>query len=283
MKKLKFDDSLFGSNTYNLKKADVFDMDTPSILNDHTREHCIDIDFGEYNTDAIDTKAIFIKGDRYTSIFKARLVKNKVPINLDGVTVSANFKEGRNDIVTMLCDEVDIENSIATITLPPYLSDEKGVNLFEVTLTKGEKVIVSQKYSYVINDSLGEGYLGTDTESTALQILIRTVEDMRETLLSDIENTKNDFNSYVNERTTYLDNRIDGFDGQLNTITNDFNQRVEEFTNTFVETTGNIVEEYETTLNSKVDTFNQIIRDIEQDLSVSQEDIDDVINMIGGL
>ena len=31
MKKLKFDDSLFGSNTYNLKKADVFKLDGTRI------------------------------------------------------------------------------------------------------------------------------------------------------------------------------------------------------------------------------------------------------------
>src|SRR5699024_1682493 len=97
MDKLLFQSKLININSlYNINKL--------SEIEDYKRKYIFDIHFDKYESNTpIDTKAIFIKGDKNTSILKANLLKNNLPINLTGFNITANIKEGANDIITIPC------------------------------------------------------------------------------------------------------------------------------------------------------------------------------------
>lgn len=172
-----------------------------TLLQDLQREYTFTIDLGVYDMNApIDTKAIFIKGDKNTSILKTSILKNGVVVNLTGYTVTANIKEGFNDVATTMCTIVDATAGIIEINLPETYVDEQGENTFEITLQKANKVIVSQQYKYTVLDSLGEGDAGGETQMTALQSLIQQVQESKntvDTIVNELEITQSDIDDIL--------------------------------------------------------------------------------------
>lgn len=167
MNKLLFQNRLININSYyNINEVE-----------DYKRKYIFDVHFDKYESNTpIDTKAIFIKGDKNTSILKANLLKNNLPINLTGFNVIANIKEGTNDIVTIPCEIVSFEG-LVQINLNSFVVDEHGENIFEIVLQKNDKIVVSQQYKYTVLDSLGEGNFGSETQLTTLQSLIQQVQE----------------------------------------------------------------------------------------------------------
>lgn len=145
---------------------------------DANRVYDLDVDFGVCNNTPVSTNIVFINGDRNTSIIKAKMIMNKKIIDLNGIIVSINLKEGKNnnDIYSIICDNVNIDSGIVTVDLEPYSVDLVGINTFEFVLTKGEKVLLSQRYTYEVKESIGEGYIGESEQETALQTLINKTQ-----------------------------------------------------------------------------------------------------------
>ena len=159
-------------------KLSFDDISVNDVRVDAIRTYDLDVDFGEYSNTPIPTNIIFINGDRNTSIIKAKILMNKNMIELNGITVSINLKEGKtgNDIYSIICTDVDTINNIVTVDLEPYSVDLVGINTFEFVLTKGDKVLISQRYTYEIKESIGEGYIGESEQETALQTLINKTQ-----------------------------------------------------------------------------------------------------------
>ena len=181
MNKLLFQNRLININT----------PQTTSILRtieDYKREYTFNVHFDKYETSTpIDTKAIFIKGDKNTSILKANLLKNNLPINLTGFTVTVNIKEGENDTITLPCTIVSASEGLIEINLNSSVVDEYGENTFEISIQKGNNVLVSQLYKYTVLDSLGEGEIGSETQLTTLQALILQVQEKINSVNSIVE------------------------------------------------------------------------------------------------
>lgn len=185
MIKYNIDNDLFGP----INKISTYDM-TSEEKKSNDRIYNLDVEFKEFNDKPIDTGIKFIKGDRYTSIIRARMLMETNLIDLQGVTVSMNLKEGKTgyDIYTLLCDDISLEDSIVTVNLEPYIVDSVGVNTFEFVLIKGDKVLTSQIYSYEVKDSIGEGYIGEVEEETILQSFIRQTQDLIDQLTIEVTN-----------------------------------------------------------------------------------------------
>lgn len=161
-------------------------MSEISSVVDNERIYDLNVEFNEYYNTGEDEEIIFINGDRNSSIITAKMLMKGVPVNLTGVTVSMNLKEGYNYPTTVICTDIDTTNSVVTIRLSPYLVDEIGLNTFEFSLMKGDIILVSRPYKYRIIESIGEGDIGTDEEMTALQTLIQTVQTMEQDLTFDV-------------------------------------------------------------------------------------------------
>lgn len=190
MNKLLFQNRLININSYyNINEVE-----------DYKRKYIFDVHFDKYESNTpIDTKAIFIKGDKNTSILKANLLKNNLPIDLTGFNVIANIKEGTNDIVTIPCEIVSFEG-LVQINLNSSVVDEHGENIFEIVLQKNDKIIISQQYKYTVLDSLGEGKFGSETQLTTLQSLIQQVQDKINTVdrkLSELKVTSQDIDEIM--------------------------------------------------------------------------------------
>ena len=168
------------------------------IIDDCIRSFDFEVNLDELSSESeIPTGATFIKGDRNTSILNARILKNGLPVDLSGITVTANVKESRTK-TTIPAEVVDV-NGIVQINLPVSIVDESGVNTFELVFLSGEKVVVSRTYSYKVLASLGEGSLGTNTEKTVLQTLIEQVRESKETSDTIIEDFRNTSETIVEE------------------------------------------------------------------------------------
>lgn len=189
-------DTLFGASIYGLVKK------TSTSVENLQREYSFKIDLGEYSANApIDTKAIFIKGDKNTSILKAVIYINNVIVNLTGFTITANIKENNNKVTTTACNILDATTGLIEINLPETFVDEQGVNIFEITLQKSDKIIVSQQYKYTVLDSLGEGDVGSETQMTVLQSLIQQVEESKtivNNIVKELEVTQSDIDDVLN-------------------------------------------------------------------------------------
>lgn len=172
-----------------------------TLMEDLQREYSFKIDLGEYDMNApIDTKAIFIRGDKNTSILKASIYKRGTVVNLTGYTVTANIREGFNEVATTVCTIIDATAGLIEINLSESFVDEQGENTFEITLQKSNKVIVSQQYKYTVLDSLGEGNAGEETQMTALQSLIQQVQEsktMVDNIVNELEVTQSDIDDIL--------------------------------------------------------------------------------------
>lgn len=193
-------DTLFGTPIDDLVYRPTKTI-SKTLIEDLQREYSFKIDLGEYDMNApIDTKAIFIKGDKNTSILKASIYKRGTVVNLTGYTVTANIKEGFNEVTTTVCTIIDATAGLIEINLPESFVDEQGENTFEITLQKSNKVIVSQQYKYTVLDSLGEGNPGEETQMTALQSLIQQVQEskiMVDNIVNELEITQNDIDDIL--------------------------------------------------------------------------------------
>lgn len=197
MNKLLFQNRIININSPKLTSAEV-----RNIAEECLREYVFDVHFDKYNASTpIDTKAIFIKGDKNTSILKANLLKGNLPINLSGFTVTVNIKESFNDVVTLPCEIVDQNNGIIKINLPSYVVDENGDNIFEIAIQKNNNVLISQQYKYSVLNSIGEGIAGTETQLTTLQTLIAQVQEKIttvDTISEELEVTQTDIDDIIN-------------------------------------------------------------------------------------
>lgn len=194
MNKLLFQNKLININTP--QKTSIL-----RTVEDYKREYTFDIHFDKYETSTpIDTKAIFIKGDKNTSILKANLLKNNLPINLTGFTITVNIKEGVNDTVTLPCTIASAPEGLIEINLNSSVVDEYGENTFEISIQKGNNVLVSQLYKYTVLDSLGEGEIGSETQLTTLQALILQVQEKInsvDSIVEELEITQNDIDDIL--------------------------------------------------------------------------------------
>lgn len=197
-------EALFGTPINNLThKSSIVDTNyiPTNLIEDLQREYKFNIDLGQYNDGSpVDTKAIFIKGDKNTSILKAYITQNGLIVNLTGFIITANIKEGYNDIITVPCDIADATAGLIEINLSDVYVDEYGENVFEIALQKGDKVILSQQYKYTVLDSLGEGNAGEETQMTALQSLIQQVQESKNTvdvIVNELEVTQSDIDDIL--------------------------------------------------------------------------------------
>ena len=197
-------EALFGTPINNLThKSSIVDTNyiPTNLIEDLQREYKFNIDLGQYNDGSpVDTKAIFIKGDKNTSILKAYITQNGLIVNLTGFIITANIKEGYNDIVTVPCNIADATAGLIEINLADVYVDEYGENVFEIALQKGDKIILSQQYKYTVLDSLGEGNAGEETQMTALQSLIQQVQESKNTvdvIVNELEVTQSDIDDIL--------------------------------------------------------------------------------------
>lgn len=170
-------ETLFGTPIDNSTKTSLI-LENRNLIEDLQREYEFNIDLGQYDSKTpIDTEAIFIKGDKNTSILKAYITQKGLIVNLTGYTITANIKEGENEVATTPCVIKNATSGLIEINLSDVYVDEYGENVFEIVLQKNDKIVVSQQYKYTVLDSLGEGNFGSETQLTTLQSLIQQVQE----------------------------------------------------------------------------------------------------------
>ena len=193
-------ETLFGTPIDNSTKTSLI-LENRNLIEDLQREYEFNIDLGQYDLKApIDTEAIFIKGDKNTSILKAYITQKGLIVNLTGYTITANIKEGENEVVTTPCVIKNATSGLIEINLSDVYVDEYGENVFEIVLQKNDKIVVSQQYKYKVLDSLGEGSFGSETQLTTLQSLIQQVQDKINTVdrkLSELKVTSQDIDEIM--------------------------------------------------------------------------------------
>lgn len=194
-------DSLFG---FEIKTEDI-----PKLIlktsnteeSDQLRRYSFNVDLSNLMEKVIDSKAVFMQGDRESSVINANIIQNGRPFNLNGYTVSMNIKENSNELETYICEIEDATRGIVKIALPAKYVDEAGICMFELCLQKNNRILLSQTYSYTVLQSLGEGKLGTETQMTALQQLIQQVQNQHtelQNITTELEVTQSDIDDIMN-------------------------------------------------------------------------------------
>ena len=194
-------DSLFG---FEIKTEDI-----PKLIlktsnteeSDQLRRYSFNVDLSNLMGKVIDSKAVFMQGDRESSVINANIIQNGRPFNLNGYTVSMNIKENSNELETYICEIEDTTRGIVKIALPAKYVDEAGICMFELCLQKNNRILLSQTYSYTVLQSLGEGKLGTETQMTALQQLIQQVQNQHtelQNITTELEVTQSDIDDIMN-------------------------------------------------------------------------------------
>lgn len=169
--------------------------------NDDKREYNLVVNLSEISDNTIDTKAVFIKGDRNSSILNINIIKNGRPFNLTGYTITANVRENMNFVETFPCNIVSAEEGTVRMSIPSNYVDEEGKCTFDLSLQKSSTIIMSQKYSYDVLQSVGEGEPGTPQEMTVLQQLIEQVHEKSTTvnnIVRELEVTQQDVDDIMN-------------------------------------------------------------------------------------
>ena len=194
-------DNLFG---FEIKTEDI-----PKLIlktsnteeSDQLRRYSFNVDLSNLMGKVIDSKAVFMQGDRESSVINANIIQNGRPFNLNGYTVSINIKENSNELETYICEIEDATRGIVKIALPAKYVDEAGICMFELCLQKNNRILLSQTYSYTVLQSLGEGKLGTETQMTALQQLIQQVQNQHtelQNITTELEVTQSDIDDIMN-------------------------------------------------------------------------------------
>lgn len=190
-------DNLFG---FEIKTKDVSRLVLKTTETDQLRKYTFDVDLSNLTGEVIDSKAVFMQGDRESSVINARVIQNGKPFDLTGYIVYMNIKENSNELETYICEIEDAVKGIVKIALPARYVDETGMCMFELCLQKGNKIILSQTYSYTVLQSLGEGNYGTDTQMTALQQLIQQVQNQHtelDNITTELEVTQSDIDDIM--------------------------------------------------------------------------------------
>ena len=190
-------DNLFG---FEIKTKDVPRLVLKTTETDQLRKYTFDVDLSNLTGEVIDSKAVFMQGDRESSVINARVIQNGKPFDLTGYIVYMNIKENSNELETYICEIEDAVKGIVKIALPARYVDETGMCMFELCLQKGNKIILSQTYSYTVLQSLGEGNYGTDTQMTALQQLIQQVQNQHtelDNITTELEVTQSDIDDIM--------------------------------------------------------------------------------------
>lgn len=190
-------DNLFG---FQIKTKDVSRLVLKSTETEQLRRYTFTVDLSNLTGETIDSKAVFMQGDRESSIINANVIHSNKPFDLTGYVVYMNIKEGSNDLETYICEIEDAVNGVVKIALPSRYVDETGVNMFELCLQKDSKIMLSQTYSYTVLQSLGEGNYGTDTQMTALQQLIQQVQNQNtelDNITTELEVTQSDIDDII--------------------------------------------------------------------------------------
>ena len=190
-------DNLFG---FQIKTENVSRLILKSTETDQLRRYSFNVDLSNLTGEVIDSKAIFIQGDRESSIINANIIQNGKAFNLTGYVVYMNIKENSNELETYICEIEDAVKGVVKIALPARYVDESGLCMFELCLQKDNKIILSQTYSYTVLQSLGEGNYGTDTQMTALQQLIQQVQNQHtelDNITTELEVTQSDIDDIM--------------------------------------------------------------------------------------
>lgn len=194
-------DSLFG---FEIKTEDISKLilkTSNTEESDQLRRYSFNVDLSNLTGKVIDIKAVFMQGDRESSVINANIIQNGRPFNLNGYTVSMNIKENSNELETYICEIEDATRGIVKIALPAKYVDEAGICMFELCLQKNNRILLSQTYSYTVLQSLGEGKLGTETQMTALQQLIQQVQNQHtelQNITTELEVTQSDIDDIMN-------------------------------------------------------------------------------------
>lgn len=191
-------DNLFG---FEIKTKDVPRLVLKTDETDQLRRYTFNVDLSNLTGNIIDSKAIFMQGDRESSVINANVIQNGKPFDLTGYTVSMNIKENSNELETYICEIEDATRGVVRIALPARYVDETGMCMFELCLQKNNRILLSQTYSYTVLQSLGEGRLGTETQMTALQQLIQQVQNQHTELnniTTELEVTQSDIDDIMN-------------------------------------------------------------------------------------
>ena len=190
-------DRLFG---FEIKTKDVSRLVLKNTTTDQLRRYSFNVDLSNLTGDVIDSKAVFMQGDRESSIINANIIQNGKAFDLTGYTVTMNIKENSNELETYVCEVEDATRGVVKIALPGRYVDETGICMFELCLQKGGKILLSQTYSYTVLQSLGEGRLGTETQMTALQQLIQQVQNQHtelDNITTELEVTQSDIDDIM--------------------------------------------------------------------------------------
>ena len=190
-------DGLFG---FEIKTKDVSRLVLKNTTTDQLRRYSFNVDLSNLTGDVIDSKAVFMQGDRESSIINANIIQNGKAFDLTGYTVTMNIKENSNELETYVCEVEDATRGVVKIALPARYVDESGMCTFELCLQKGNKIILSQTYSYTVLQSLGEGNYGTETQMTALQQLIQQVQNQHtelDNITTELEVTQSDIDDIM--------------------------------------------------------------------------------------
>lgn len=190
-------DGLFG---FEIKTKDVSRLVLKNTTTDQLRRYSFNVDLSNLTGDIIDSKAVFMQGDRESSIINANIIQNGKAFDLTGYTVTMNIKENSNELETYVCEVEDATRGVVKIALPARYVDETGICMFELCLQKGGKILLSQTYSYTVLQSLGEGRLGTETQMTALQQLIQQVQNQHtelDNITTELEVTQSDIDDIM--------------------------------------------------------------------------------------
>ena len=190
-------DRLFG---FEIKTKDVSRLVLKNTTTDQLRRYSFNVDLSNLTGDIIDSKAVFMQGDRESSIINANIIQNGKAFDLTGYTVTMNIKENSNELETYVCEVEDATRGVVKIALPARYVDETGICMFELCLQKGGKILLSQTYSYTVLQSLGEGRLGTETQMTALQQLIQQVQNQHtelDNITTELEVTQSDIDDIM--------------------------------------------------------------------------------------
>ena len=190
-------DGLFG---FEIKTKDVSRLVLKNTTTDQLRRYSFNVDLSNLTGDIIDSKAVFMQGDRESSIINASIIQNGKAFDLTGYTVTMNIKENSNELETYVCEVEDATRGVVKIALPARYVDETGICMFELCLQKGGKILLSQTYSYTVLQSLGEGRLGTETQMTALQQLIQQVQNQHtelDNITTELEVTQSDIDDIM--------------------------------------------------------------------------------------
>lgn len=257
-------------------------------ITDYIREFDFEVHLDDFENSETSTSAIFVRGDRNTSILNARIFKGNALVNLTDVDVTVNIKETKGKS-TIPAEVIDVDG-LVQINLPTSTVDETGVNLFELVLRSGDRVIISPTYTYRVINSLGEGSLGTTTELTMLQSLMNRIEGFGDIVDNTIDDAKGKLDDTIGEFNETIDSCIDEASEDISNSISEMNIFLDGSINNMQSSVNGAIEECRDALDTAIqecrDTTyesRELISNIVEEFEITQSDIDDVMAMIGGL